>query len=183
MGRMRQKVFALAYRFRGPLIVLAVILVTATTAAAMAAFGDSGIEESPDFGEAGQRVRTGGERCAVPLMEGWTWRPASWSLITPGGATVGFYETLHGRPLYAEWEETIDDTLSRYEGRDDVQVTREDEYVRIDFGEDGGLSVIQRFDRVGCHLIFSPASRENRAQEIGEWERLIESVERTYPQE
>lgn len=180
MDLKRQSIRALAYRFRGAFIVLGVILVTATTAAALAAFGDSGIEESLEMG---QRVRTDGERCAVPLMDGWIWRPASWSLITPGGATVGFYETLHGRPLYPEWEETIDDTLARYDGREDVAITREDEYVRIDFGEQGGLSVIQRFDRVGCHLIFSPSTSEVRAQEIEQWELLIASVERTYPQE
>lgn len=174
---------AVIYRFRLPLIVAAVVLLTATTAAALAALGDDGIEESVEFGETGQRIRTDGERCAVPLMEGWTWRPASWSLVSPGGAIVGFYETLHGRPLYTEWDEEIDQTLSRYVGRDDVEIIREDEYVRIDFGDEGGLSVIQRFDRVGCHLTFSPSSSELRAQEIESWEMLIASVERTYPQE
>ena len=170
-----------AYRFRGVLIVLAVVLVTALTATALSAFGDEGIEEPP--GPDGvQRVRTDGERCAVPLMEGWEWRPASWSLISPLGTTVGFYETLHGRPQYAEWDEAIDEIAGRYEEDDDVTMVREEDSLRVDFGANGGLSVIQRFDRVGCHLLFSPPSSEVRAEEIDEWEALIESVERTYPQ-
>lgn len=170
-------------RFKGVFIVLAVLLVTATTAAAMAAFGATGIEEVDSPDGAIERVRTAGERCAVPLLEGWTWRPASWTLITPGGTIVGMHETLHGRPLYPEWEEMLDDTLSRYDNRTDIDIVREDEYVRIDFGEQAGLSVIQRFDRVGCHLTFSPGSAEARAEEIDLWEQLISSVERTYPQE
>lgn len=183
MSPIRHTLSAWAFRFRGPLIVIAVILVTASTAAALSAFGDSGVEDHPDLGEGAQRVRTDGERCAVPLMEGWTWRPASWSLISPGGVTVGFYETLHGRPLYPDWDESIDDVVSRYTGRSDVEVIREPDLLRIDFGENGGLSVIQRFDRVGCHLIFSPPSSTLRAAEIEEWELLIDSVHRTYPQE
>lgn len=185
MSLLRQALSSRIYRFRGPLIVIAVLLVTATTAAALAAFGDSGIEEIAglDNRESGQRVRTAGERCGIPLLEGWTWRPAAWTLLTPGGTTVGLYETLHGRPQYPEWDEMVDDTLSRYEGRDDVDITREPEYVRLDFGDNGGLSVIRRFDRVGCHLSFSPPSSEVRAQEIEQWEALVASVERTYPQE
>jgi hypothetical protein len=183
MSPMRQTLSAWAFRFRGPIIVISVLLVTASTAAALAAFGDSGIEEHPGFEDGTKRVRTDGERCAVPLLDGWTWRPASWSFVSPAGATVGFNETLHGRPLYPEWDEAIDDMTARYVGRDDVALTREPDMVRIDFGENGGLSVIQRFDRVGCHLIFSPSSSTVRAAEIDEWELLINSVERTYPQE
>lgn len=170
------------YRFRGVLIVLGVVLVTASTAVALSAFGDAGIEEVPEAGVTGQRVRTDGERCAVPLMEGWEWRPASWSLVSPQGTTVGFYESLHGRPQYPEWDEAIDDVTGRYEGRDDVSIERDDTMLRIDFGQNGGLSVIQRFDRVGCHLTFSPPSSDVRKAEVDEWERLIESVERTFPQ-
>lgn len=185
MSQLRRKVTSGIYRFRGPLLVIAVLLVTASTAAVISAFGDTGIEEvnGAGNGEAEQRVRTAGERCAVPLLDGWTWRPAAWTLITPGGTTVGLYETLHGRPLYEDWEETVNETVSRYEGRDDVDIVQEDGYLRIDFGEKGGLSVIRRFDRVGCHLTFSPPSSETRAQEIELWEMLIDSVERTYPQE
>lgn len=173
----------LFHRFRGIFLVLIVLIATAGTAAALSAFGGSGIEDTANDDGSGQRVRTMGERCAVPLWDDWTWRPASWTLISPGGTTVGFYETLHGRPLYTEWNEMIDETLSRYEGRDDFEITRSDEYVRIDFGENGGLNVIQKFDRVGCHLTFAPGSSDTRAQEIDLWEELIESVERTYPQE
>lgn len=185
MSPLRRRVMAGVYRFRGPLLVIAVLLVTASTAAALSAFGDSGIEEigNPGEGLSDQRVRTAGERCAVPLLDGWTWRPAAWTLITPGGTTVGLYETLHGRPLYEDWEETVAETIGRYQDRDDVEVTREDDFVRVDFGENGGLSVIRRFDRVGCHLTFSPRSSETRAQEMELWEMLINSVERTYPQE
>ena len=170
------------YRFRGVLIVFAVVLVTASTAVALAALGDSGIENAPESGDGGQRVRTDGERCAIPLMDGWEWRPASWSLVSPQGTTVGFYESLHGRPQYPEWEEAIDEVAGRYEDRDDVTIERSDTTLRIDFGQNGGLSVIQRFDRVGCHLTFSPPSSDVRASEIDDWQRLIDSVERTFPQ-
>jgi hypothetical protein len=170
-------------RFRGILLVLAVIISVAATAAALSAFAGDGIEDQVTEDGVAQRVRTEGERCAVPLMEGWAWRPASWTLVSPNGTIVGFFETLHGRPLYTEWDEMIDETLSRYDDREEFEIIRNDEYVRIDFGENGGLSVIQKFDRVGCHLTFSPRSSEIRAQEIDVWEELIESVERTYPQE
>lgn len=174
----------LFHRFRGIFLVLITLITIATTAFALSAFAGDGIEENvTDDGAEQQRVRTEGERCAVPLAEGWTWRPASWTLISPGGTTIGFFETLHGRPLYAEWDEMIDETLSRYEGRDDIEVTRTDEYVRIDFGEEAGLSVIQKFDRVGCHLTFAPGSSNVSAEEREVWEALIDSVERTYPQE
>lgn len=185
MNPNRSRFAAGIYRFRGPLLVLAVLLVTASTAAALSAFGDSGIEEyaSPRGGVSDQRVRTDGERCAVPLLDGWTWRPAAWSLISPNGTILGLYETLHGRPQYTEWEETIAEMLDRHAGREGVEIIQEDDMLRLDFGENGGLSVIMRFDRVGCHLTFSPPSSEVRAQEIDQWELLIDSVERVYPQD
>lgn len=186
MSPLRRKLGSGIFRFRGPLLVILVLLVTATTAAAISALGEGGIEEVAVEGrdDTEQRVRTMGERCAVPLLDGWSWRPASWTLITPGGTTVGLYETLHGRPLYEDWDETVELTVGRYEDRDDVDVIVEgDDYVRVDFGEDGGISVIKRFDRVGCHLTFSPSSGETRAEEIGMWEAFIDSVERTYPQD
>lgn len=146
-------------------------------------FGDSGIEEVTGTDGETQRVRTDGERCALPLHDGWTWRPASWTLVTPNGTMIGFYETLHGRPVYTEWEEELDQIVERHEGRDDAIIERDDTSLRVDFGAGGGLSVVQRFDRVGCHLTFSPPSSEVRAEEIDMWEELIASVERTYPQE
>lgn len=171
------------YRFRGVFIVLAVIAVTWGTAAAISAFGDSGIEEGPNLGDGVQRVRTDGERCAVPLTEGWSWRGGSSTLVSPNGTTVGFSETLHGRPMYPEWEETVIDMSSRYAGRDDVTVTRDETTLRIDFGPEAGLSVSQRFDRVGCHLTFAPPSNDVRAKEGDSWEKLVRSVERVFPQE
>lgn len=179
----KQRARAYIYRYRGVLIVLAVIGVTWATAAAISAFGDSGIEEAPALGDGVQRVRTSGERCAVPLMEGWSWRGGSSTLVSPHGTTVGFSETLHGRPMYPEWEETVQEMAGRYEGRDDVTVTSDEESLRIDFGPDAGLSVTQRFDRVGCHLTFAPPSDDVRAQEGDSWEELVRSVERVFPQE
>ncbi|MBA2452016.1 MAG: hypothetical protein H0V47_02505 [Chloroflexia bacterium] len=183
MSPERRTVPAFIHRFRGVFIVLGVIAVTWATAAAISAFGDSGIEEAPSLGDGVQRVRTGGERCAVPLMEGWTWRGGSSTLISPNGTTVGFSETLHGRPMYPEWEETVHDMASRYEGRDDVTVTEDDTTLRIDFGPGAGLSVTQRFDRVGCHLTFAPPADDVRAREGDSWEELVRSVERVFPQE
>ncbi len=183
MSPERRTLPAVIYRFRAVLIILALIAVTWGSAAVISAFGDSGIEEAPMLGDGMQRVRTDGERCAVPLLEGWEWRAASTTLVTPGGTIIGFSETLHGRPLYPDWEETIAEMAGRYEGRDDVTVTNDETTLRIDFGPNAGLSVTQQFDRVGCHLTFAPPASDVRAKEGDLWEQLIQSVERVYPQE
>lgn len=168
-------------RLRGVVIVVAVIAVTAATAMIISAFGDSGIENAPEMGAGAQRVRTAGERCAAPLMDGWTWEAGSWTLVSPNGTRVGMAESLMGRPMYADWDEMVDEVVGRYDGRSDVDIVRSAELVRIDFGSDGGLSVIQRFDRVACFLTFAAPSPEVRDQESETWETLIDSIERVYP--
>lgn len=139
-------------------------------------YGETGIEEI----EGVRRVQTDGEHCAAVLPDGWSWRPATWTAISPDGTEVGFSESLHGRPEYPEWEETTAEILERYEDRDDVTVTASDDMIRMDFGDTGGLSIIQRFDRVGCRLTFSGGG-ENREHELPVWEEIIDSLVRTSP--
>lgn len=139
-------------------------------------YGETGIDEVQGI----RRVQSDGEHCSIVLPEGWSWRPASWTAVSPNGTEMGLSETLHGRPEYPEWEETVQEVLARYEGREDVTVTHSDDAIRIDFGENGGLSVIQRFDRVGCRITFSGGGSV-RGQEIGDWEEIIDSLVRTSP--
>ncbi|MFW6075078.1 MAG: hypothetical protein ACOC9Y_05735 [Chloroflexota bacterium] len=139
-------------------------------------YGETGIDESDGV----RRVQTDGEHCSAVLPDDWDWRPASWTAISPHGTQMGFSETLHGRPEYPEWEESADEILERYEDRDDVTVSVDEDLIRMDFGESGGLSVIQRFDRVGCRLTFSGGG-DNREQELPVWEEIIDSLTRTSP--
>ena len=138
-------------------------------------YGESGIETV-----AGQRkVQTDGEHCALTLPDGWGWRAASWTATSPDGTILGFSEQILGRPEYPEWDEVAGSMVARNEGREDATVESSDELVRVDYGPEGGLSVLQRFDRIGCLLTFSGAG--DRASEYDEWEAIIASLERTSP--
>jgi len=160
-------------RVRSVLVVgaLAVVL------SGCAAYGGETVGEELDGGF----IRTDAEHCAVTLPEGWTWLPAKWSARSPLGTELSFTEMLFGRPVYPEWEEArqaaIDDIRSRVP---DAKIEASDDRVRIDYGDDGGLMVLQRFDRVGCQLTF-PRVEGARAQEIEQWEAIIDSLERTSP--
>lgn len=127
------------------------------------------------------RVETDAQHCAITLPEGWTWLPAKSSARSPLGTEVSFTEQLFGRPEYPDWEEarqsTIDDITSRVP---DAKIDATNDRVRIDYGDDGGLVVLQRFDRVGCQLSFSRVEGA-RAQEIAEWDAIIDSLERSSP--
>lgn len=149
------------------LIVLAIIATR---------YGETGIEEVQGV----RRVQSDGERCSIVLPDGWSWRPATWTAISPNGTEMGLSETLHGRPEYPDWEEAAEEVLSRYEDREDVTVTHDADTIRIDFGANGGLSVIQRFDRVACRLTFS-GTGSAREQELANWEEIINSLVRTSP--
>jgi hypothetical protein len=127
-------------------------------------------------------VQSQEERCQIVLPEGWSWRPASWTAVSPNGTELGFSESLHGRPQFPEWEETRGGIIARYEDRDGVTVTSDEDTVRVDFGPQGGLSVVQRLDRVACHFTFSNSSGA-REQEQPVWEEIILSLERTYPED
>lgn len=126
-------------------------------------------------------IQTDAEHCAITLPDGWTWLPAKWSAKSPLGTELSFTEMLFGRPQYPEWEEArqqaIDDIQSRVP---DAEIDATDDRVRIDYGDDGGLMILQRFDRVGCQLTFSRVEGA-RAEEIDDWEAIIASLERTSP--
>jgi hypothetical protein len=126
-------------------------------------------------------VQTDGEHCAITLPDGWTWLVAKSSARSPLGTELAFTEQLFGRPEYPDWDEarqaTIDDTTRRVP---DAEIEASDDRVRIDYGPDAGLTVLQRFDRVGCQLTFSRVAGA-RAQEIVEWEAIIASLERSSP--
>jgi hypothetical protein len=151
--------------------VLAVVLVGCT------GYGGETVGEELEGG----RVETDGEHCAVTLPEGWTWLVAKSAARSPLGTEVSFTEQLFGRPQYPEWDETrqsvIDDVRSRVP---DADIEESENRIVVDFGDDGGLTVLQRFDRVGCQLTFARVPGA-RAKEIGEWHAIIDSLERTSP--
>jgi len=88
-----------------------------------------------------------------------------------------FGENLLGRPRFPEWDELVDSEMADT-ARPGAQVTKTDSELRIDFGPDGGLSVITRFDDVACQVTFSYV-KDARASEGVAWEEIIASVERT----
>ncbi len=127
------------------------------------------------------RVESDGQHCAITLPDGWTWLPAKWAARSPLGTELSFSEMLFGRPVYPDWDEArqaaIDDIQSRVP---DADIDAVDDRVVIDYGDDGGMMVLQRFDRVGCQLTFSRVEGA-RAQEIDAWQSIIDSLERSSP--
>lgn len=139
-------------------------------------YGQSGIEVVD--GE--RRVQSEGGRCAITLPDGWSWRPATWTAISPQGTNVGFGEERYGRPEFPEWGEAVEATLARHNGQAGVSVSSDEEFVRVDFGPTGGLSYTRHFDSAGCILTFSYVAGA-REQELPTWETIIASLERIYP--
>lgn len=157
--------------------VLAIALILVFVLAVIASqYGETGVE----IVEGERRVYTDGEHCALTLPDGWSWRPASWSAESPQGTILGFSEQLYGRPEHPEWEESSSAMAERNQAREDATVEVDEDTVRVDYGPQGGLSILQRFDRVGCLLTFSGAG-ENRAGEAAVWDEIIASLVRTSP--
>ena len=156
---------ALAFGF----IVLVTIGIIASS------YGETGVE----IVDGQRRVETDGEHCAIVLPDGWGWRPAAWTANSPSGTNLGFQEQVLGRPENPEWEEIAGGMVARNEDRDDATLEHDEDTVRVDFGPDGGLSVLQRFDRIGCLLSFSGGG--DRAGEIDDWEAIVASLARSSP--
>lgn len=157
------------------LALVFVITLSITTALIASRYGESGVETV----DGQRRVQTDGEHCALVLPDGWGWRAASWTATSPGGTILGFSEQVLGRPENPEWEEVAGAMVERTERRGDATVEQDEDTVRVDFGPENGLSVLQRFDRIGCLLTFSGAG--DRANEDADWESIIASLERTSP--
>ena len=155
-----------------------VVGVLAVVLPGCAVYGGETVGEELNAG----RVESDAQHCAITLPEGWTWLPAKWSARSPLGTELSFSEMLFGRPNYPDWVEArqaaIDDIQSRVP--DAAIDASDDDRVRIDYGADGGLMVLQRFDRIGCQLTFSRVAGA-RAQEIAAWEAIITSLERSSP--
>jgi hypothetical protein len=137
----------------------------------------------PGYGSrtvAGGVVQTEGEHCAITLPTGWKWRPASWTAISPLGTELTFTEGLYGRPANPDWEASRDSAIQEAQGKADVQVSDDGNTVRIDFGPQGGLSYLHRFDRAGCQLTFS-YKKGAREQEEPTWDEIIGTLQRTTP--
>jgi hypothetical protein len=156
-------------------LVTALMFVVAMLAIA-SQYGNSGVEVVN--GE--RRVQSEGERCAITLPDGWSWRPATWTAVSPLGTKLGFGEERYGRPEFPDWEEAVEATLARHGGQSGVTVTSDADFVQIDFGPNGGLSYTRHFDAAGCLLTFSYVDGA-RAQEFATWQAIIASLERTYP--
>jgi hypothetical protein len=138
--------------------------------------------EKVEAGDAsGGVIKSDGEHCAITLPAGWIWYPAKWAAKSPLGTQLSFDEAEYGRPKNADWDEakqaTIED-ISKRNPKADIQT--DDDTIRIDFGPTGGISLVQRFDRIGCRLTFTNF-KDSRDQEISVWEGIIASLERTSP--
>ncbi len=131
--------------------------------------------ESPE----GKQIKSEAEHCQITLPQGWTWRPAAWAAVSPRGTAMAFEEHLYGRPQHPTWDEAKATAREQATARG-ATVSDEGDVLRIDFGPDGGLSVIRRFDRAGCQLTFSPKSGV-RAEEQATWQQIIASLERITP--
>ena len=151
------------------------VTVIITVALIASRYGETGVE----IVDGQRRVQTDGEHCALILADGWGWRPASWTAISPNGTILGFSEQILGRPENPDWDEVAGAMVERNQNRADTSIEANDQLVRIDFGPDGGLSILQRFDRIGCLLTFS--GNGGRVNEIDDWEAIIASLERTSP--
>ncbi|HQX63270.1 MAG TPA: hypothetical protein PK593_07395 [Thermomicrobiales bacterium] len=126
-------------------------------------------------------VKTEGEHCAITLPTGWTWYPAKWTAESPTGTQLSFDEIILGRPQNPDWSELRQSTIADVTRRNPSAVIEaDDSVIRIDYGAAGGLSVIRRFDRIGCRLAFSN-SRGTRAAEAQIWQGIIDSLERASP--
>ncbi len=126
-------------------------------------------------------IKTDAEHCAITLPAGWTWYPAKWTAESPDGTQLSFDEIVLGRPQNPDWDELRQTTIDEIARRaPDATVEADDDVIRIDYGEAGGYSVIQRFDRIGCRLAFSN-SRGTRAAEEPVWLEIVGSLERTSP--
>ena len=124
-------------------------------------------------------VLTEGERCAVTLPVGWTWRPAVWTAVSPLGTQMGFREQMLGRPNNPNWEEVTRAAKDEANGAA-IQELDNGATVRIDYGPNGGLYYLHRFDNVSCQLTFSFKDGA-RTQEQPEWDAIIASLERRVP--
>lgn len=142
-----------------------------------AGYGGETSRESDGF----LAVESAGEYCEVILPDGWTWYPARWSARSPGGTEMQFEDYLFGRPEYADWEEVLATKLTQTRERSpDAAIEETPNSLLIDYGENGGLAYLQRFDRVGCQVTFTNA-RETRATEYGTWQQIIASFRRVSP--
>lgn len=160
-------------RIQLALVAAATLLVMGALIASR--YGESGVE----MVDGQRRVQTDGEHCALVLPDGWGWRAASWTATSPNGTILGFSEQVLGRPENPEWDEVAGAMVTRNQERGNATVEQDNDTVRVDFGPDGGLSVLQRFDRIGCLVTFSGGG--DRADEVQEWENVIASLERTSP--
>ncbi len=127
-----------------------------------------------------RQVMTDDEHCAITIPAQWEWQPASWTAISPKGSQLGFSEIFLGRPENPEWHEVADEVLERAAARNDAQVTQTDNSIRIDYGPDGGLSFIQRYDWIVCRLTFS-GQADSKSIELPVWEQIIDSLARVSP--
>jgi hypothetical protein len=161
----------------GKVRAVLVVGVLAVLVSGCSVYGGETVGEELDGGF----VQTDQEHCAITLPEQWTWLPAKWSARSPLGTELSFTEQLFGRPIYPDWDEarqaTIDDVKSRVP---DAKIDASEDRVVVDYGDDAGLMVLQRFDRVGCQLTFSRVEGA-RAQEFSDWQAIIDSLERTSP--
>lgn len=131
--------------------------------------------DSPD----GLKVKSEAEHCQITLPQGWTWRPAAWSAVSPDGTELAFMEHLFGRPQHPSWEESKAEATAQATARG-ATATDEGDTLILDFGPTEGLSILHRFDRAGCQLTFSPKPGVRPAEQAV-WQQIIDSLERITP--
>jgi hypothetical protein len=154
--------------------IVAVAIVVACVVAGCAGYGGEQVT-SPE----GKAIKSDAEHCQITLPEGWKWLPAAWAAESPLGTQMAFQEATYGRPEHPNWDEAIDLEEQEAVARG-ATVNQQPDRVVIDFGQNGGMSVIQRFDRIGCQLTFS-TKQGVRAKEQPVWNQIVASLTRITP--
>lgn len=137
--------------------------------------------ERSEASEGGLVVKSDGERCEITLPGGWTWLPAQWVARSDNGSTMTFQESLYGRPEYADWDESRDGMLATIRERSpEAQIDATDDRVLVDYGANGGMALLQRFDRVGCQIAFT-ARADAREADFADWQEILSTLGRISP--
>lgn len=164
-------------RARAGLALVLVSLVAALVLSGCGAYGGEKVTSA----EGTLEVLSDGEHCLIYLPAGWTWLPAQWMARSENGSSMAFSQALYGRPMYADWSEARQQMIDTARERSpEADIDEGADRILIDYGSEGGLALLQRFDRVGCQLTFT-GRPDARAADFDDWQAIIDSLRRHSP--